>query len=228
MRGNNFDGLRLVGALLVLIGHGFVLTELGRAPRLAGVPIHTLGLYIFFAVSGYLIYGSWTRIQAPLPYLRNRILRIFPALWVVVLLTLFLIGPLLTASGIHAYFTSSETWVYLANSDDSAIRPAWSVHSEPPFRRRQWGLVDARLRIRVLSGCDGMRTNSSPKGIRWPWCLCDPGRRDEPRSDVGVIRVGDSDWSGLGLLRGRSALATRRICPSQIGLDPYRSLRGMG
>ena len=46
-------------------------------------------------------------------YLAARVLRIFPALVVVVLITTFVIGPLVTTS--DSYFSSPATWGYLQN-----------------------------------------------------------------------------------------------------------------
>ena len=57
-----------------------------------------IGVAIFFAISGFLLYRphvvAWfeeTRAAATLPYLRNRALRILPALWVAVLLAALLV-----------------------------------------------------------------------------------------------------------------------------------------
>lgn len=48
-------------------------------------------------------------------YLKKRVLRIFPALIVVVLLTggFFLLGPLVTTLALTDYFKSNQTWTYL-------------------------------------------------------------------------------------------------------------------
>lgn len=84
-------------------------------PRIGGIPLHTLGVCAFFAISGYLISGSWQRRPSASRYLFHRILRIFPALIVVVLLTVFLIGPVFTALSLPLYFADPLTWQYLVN-----------------------------------------------------------------------------------------------------------------
>lgn len=109
---NNFDSVRLLGALLVLTGHAFVLTAHFPVPRFFGIPVHTLGVAVFFCVSGYLVEGSWLRRPCAGGFLRNRCLRIFPGLVAVVLVTVFLLGPLVTNTGLE-YFQKPQTYQYL-------------------------------------------------------------------------------------------------------------------
>lgn len=116
LRHNNFDGLRLLGALLVVVGHAYVLS--GRpedVPRVLGEPVHHLGVVIFFSLSGYLVTSSWLRFGRVRPYLGARLLRLLPALVVVVLLTTFVLGPLLTTLSVGEYLTTPGTWTYLQN-----------------------------------------------------------------------------------------------------------------
>lgn len=115
-RSNNFDALRLLGAFVVVIGHAYHL--LGRpegVPFLLGFPIHSLGVVVFFSISGYLITSSWTRGRSLVAYFSGRVLRIFPALIVVVLITIFVIGPWATHETKSAYFHAPGTWDYLHN-----------------------------------------------------------------------------------------------------------------
>jgi peptidoglycan/LPS O-acetylase OafA/YrhL len=114
---NNFDALRLTGALLVLVGHGLVLH--GRAdavPVVLGIGLHPLGLAIFFAISGYLIMGSWLSRPRLSHYLTNRAARILPALVVVTVLAAMLAGPLLSTFPAADYFADPRTWAYLSNA----------------------------------------------------------------------------------------------------------------
>lgn len=115
-RTNNFDALRLIGALAVVVGHAYHLT--GRpehVPFVLGYPIQTLGVVIFFAISGYLITASWQRKSSLVPYFLARGLRIFPGLILVVLVSVLVIGPLVTTSQVDDYARSSTTWSYLSN-----------------------------------------------------------------------------------------------------------------
>ncbi len=113
-RGNNFNLVRLMAALLVLAGHAFVLT--GRAaPVFMGSAPHRMGILLFFTVGGYLITESWKRDPDYLCYLIRRVFRIFPALAVCIVLTVFVLGPMVSSCGLTQYFTDSRTWSYLKN-----------------------------------------------------------------------------------------------------------------
>jgi peptidoglycan/LPS O-acetylase OafA/YrhL len=78
-RANNFDALRVIAALMVIYGHGCVLSG-GRGPGLWGEPFARAGLDIFFSISGYLVTGSWERTPRIGPFLAKRGRRIFPGL----------------------------------------------------------------------------------------------------------------------------------------------------
>jgi peptidoglycan/LPS O-acetylase OafA/YrhL len=108
-RDNAFNLLRLAAALWVFLSHEHLMTGIAWAPR------GELGVYVFFAISGFLIARSWERRSSAWDYLRNRCLRILPALWAVVLLSVFVIGPLATRLPPGRYFGEPETWRYLLN-----------------------------------------------------------------------------------------------------------------
>lgn len=114
-RNNSFDGLRLLAAVFVVIGHGFVLTAHGQAPSIGGVTIHALGVDTFFVISGYLVSDSWLRDSRVSTFFVRRVLRIFPALAALILITLFVIGPTISTLGARDYFASTMTWAYLQN-----------------------------------------------------------------------------------------------------------------
>lgn len=114
-RGSNlFDLLRIFAAALVIIGHAWPLSGLKHAPEIGGITIHHLGVYIFFSISGYLLSVSWHRAARPLPFLLRRMLRIFPALILTVCITVFLLGPAISAA--PDYWRSDATWRYLLST----------------------------------------------------------------------------------------------------------------
>lgn len=115
-RSNSFDALRLLGAVLVLVGHGWLLVgREAERPMILGVEVHVVGVAIFFVISGYLIWGSWERTRSPIEYFTARVLRILPALAVVVALTVFVLGPLVSSKDPGEYFTDPQSWDYLRN-----------------------------------------------------------------------------------------------------------------
>ena len=58
---NNLTALRWFAACLVLYGHAFVFLGLPEPLFLQWVPLGPLGVYIFFAISGFLVAQSWQR-----------------------------------------------------------------------------------------------------------------------------------------------------------------------
>jgi peptidoglycan/LPS O-acetylase OafA/YrhL len=111
---NNFTFMMLLGASLVSVRHSAIL--LGPDASTAGLAGMTpLGVFIMFAVSGFLVGGSWERRPSFPRYLGDRAARIFPGLAVVVLGTVLLLGPLVTALDLRTYFQSPATWKYLLN-----------------------------------------------------------------------------------------------------------------
>lgn len=133
-RWNNLDFLRLVGALLVVLGHAYVLTgSTVRPPKLAGYGVQTLGVVIFFSISGYLIAESWNRSRDVLTYAAARCLRIFPALVVVVVVSAYVVGPFVTFLPAGDYIQHEQTTHYLHNI---LLRPAYAlpgVFTELPY-----------------------------------------------------------------------------------------------
>jgi peptidoglycan/LPS O-acetylase OafA/YrhL len=125
IRNNNFDSLRLIGALLVLVGHASPLTKLWEAPEIGHIKIYRLGVLIFFSISGYLITASWFAKPKFGTFFAKRALRLFPALVAVVLVSVFVIGPVFTTLKLSDYFANSGTWQYLALG--LALVPAYKL-----------------------------------------------------------------------------------------------------
>uniref|UniRef100_UPI0037CA472E acyltransferase family protein n=1 Tax=Phenylobacterium sp. TaxID=1871053 RepID=UPI0037CA472E len=91
----NFDLMRLIAALLVVVSHTYPLA--GQAPvRIWGVEdLGALGVSIFFVISGYLVTGSYQR--DPKSYLLKRLLRIEPGLIASLVVTVVALGFFTTA-----------------------------------------------------------------------------------------------------------------------------------
>ena len=115
---NNFDGIRLIAALFVLIGHSpAILSNSGLTfdpfIKIFGVSIQNIGVFIFFIISGFLVTRSWEFKKNIFDFLIARVLRIFPALICLVLLSVFVLGLLITRYHISDYLSSSVTGEYL-------------------------------------------------------------------------------------------------------------------
>lgn len=113
---NGFDALRFYAASLVLIGHSWPLT--GRKPEpwpggwdtLGGV-----GVAIFFVISGFLVSSSRERSATLGSFLHKRALRILPGFLFVCLVSVFVLGPVLTTLPLGAYFDHPQTRAYFNN-----------------------------------------------------------------------------------------------------------------
>lgn len=114
-RENNFDALRLFAAALVLIGHSFAIMGHKEYPTVFGNQLSVYGLFIFFSISGYLISKSWKNDPHIGRFFLKRSLRIFPGLVVMVLLSTFVLGPLVSQEPPQKYFADRLTYDYLRN-----------------------------------------------------------------------------------------------------------------
>lgn len=113
---NSLDLLRLVAASFVLYSHQYALLGLAEPSFFGWNSFGGAGVTIFFFLSGMLVWSSWARDSNIRRFFQRRCLRIFPALWVVVILTIFVVGPLLTKDSFAAFFLSGDTWRYLTTA----------------------------------------------------------------------------------------------------------------
>src|SRR3954453_13126863 len=117
MRDNNFDTMRRVAALCVVISHSFPLSYGAAAAQPLFLLSHgqtdlgTLSVYVFFVLSGFLITGSFER-QPPHQFVLARGLRLLPGLAAVLFILTFLVGPILTTIPLGEYFCSGKTYYF--------------------------------------------------------------------------------------------------------------------
>lgn len=81
-KSNNFDFIRLVAAFQVLFLHSVRHLELSVNKQFVDIVSIFPGVPIFFVLSGFLISASYENSCGVMQYLKNRFLRIYPALWV--------------------------------------------------------------------------------------------------------------------------------------------------
>ena len=111
-RDNALNAVRLVLAASVIVGHTWPLGGFGAS---AGEGVSGLAVNGFFAISGYLIAGSRMRLNF-WRYMWHRSLRILPAFWACLVLTAFVIAPLVGLF-VGGYDTASAFGYVLNNSD---------------------------------------------------------------------------------------------------------------
>jgi peptidoglycan/LPS O-acetylase OafA/YrhL len=177
-RENNFDALRLLAALAVILSHAFLIAQ-GTEKNdplnwLTGnqCMLGLTGVFVFFAVSGFLFTQSFEQTRSPLRYLIKRVLRIFPAYLVCLVLTAFVLGPIVTTLPLGDYLHRPEPYNYLYYNSFFDIR----VHELPgvmfvdnpiglEINGSLWSLgceFDMYLMVLVL----GML-----RLLRWPVCV---------------------------------------------------------
>lgn len=117
-RDNNFNLIRLLAALAVFVSHCFSLATGTRAeePFLAtlNMTVGAMGVDVFFLTSGFLVTASLLSRQNAFEFVAARILRIFPALWVMLLLVVFVLGAAMSQLPYLEYLGSDAVYVYLA------------------------------------------------------------------------------------------------------------------
>src|SRR5438270_5456647 len=114
-RSNNFDLVRLFGALQVAFVHATQHLHAAPLTPFAAFLGYFPGVPVFFAVSGFLVSLSLERATTLKQYAVNRVLRIFPALWVCFLVSLVILlvsGISLPALGDFVIWTATQLTVF--------------------------------------------------------------------------------------------------------------------
>ncbi|HEY1031922.1 MAG TPA: acyltransferase [Flavipsychrobacter sp.] len=114
---NNFDFLRLLFALFVVITHSYPLSGISECDVLCQytygqAQLSNIGLQGFFIISGYLVFQSLQRSKGIIDYYWKRIIRLFPALIVVLLFTVLVIVPLCYDDPVP-YWRNTEVYSYV-------------------------------------------------------------------------------------------------------------------
>lgn len=119
-KNNNFDFLRFLFALLVVISHSYPLSGSNEGSQWicqitnGQIVLAQIGLSGFFIISGYFIFQSLERSKSIFDYFKKRFLRLFPALLVALLLTI-LLAPLVYKSEIP-FFKNYLVYTYVPNN----------------------------------------------------------------------------------------------------------------
>ena len=115
-RSNNLGLARWIAAVLVVFSHAYGVLGLGPDPleQLSGgqVSFGGLAVALFLFASGFFVSRS-LRQKSGRQFFRSRMVRLYPAFAVVILLSVFVLGPLATTLSAGAYFSSPGTWSYL-------------------------------------------------------------------------------------------------------------------
>ncbi len=116
-RDNNFNLVRFLAAFAVLFDH-ISLASLGPGvhrpvfEQVFGISLSELAVNMFFVLSGFLVTKSLLTRNNIISYLAARVLRLFPAFAIMVVVTTFGLGLYFTSYTPSAYISSAQTFHY--------------------------------------------------------------------------------------------------------------------
>lgn len=120
-RGPSFDLIRIAAVTIVLLHHARIVeyADIRVDPLFhysgGGIHFGLFAVFVFFAVSGFLVTPSLLWSKNVIDFTSRRCLRIFPALIVVVIATMTILGPALTTLSPSDYFFNSNLYRYAKN-----------------------------------------------------------------------------------------------------------------
>ncbi len=147
-RKNNFDVLRLLFATFVVISHSYWIN--GRYPEEIlnfatnkQIDLGALGVKGFFVISGYLVFKSMERSYSFIHYLWKRLLRLFPALFVLCIVIMLTI-PFVYQSNIPL-LQNKDYWLFTPKvlclfHDEIFINGVFSNHYKKDIDASLWTL----------------------------------------------------------------------------------------
>jgi peptidoglycan/LPS O-acetylase OafA/YrhL len=125
----NFNMIRLVAASMVIFSHAFLISEKTEANepfvRLLGEGklLGIFGVYVFFITSGILVTQS-AQFGSVGGFLWRRALRIYPALVVCTLLSVYVLSPFFSPLGIRGYLLKS---LHVKTTVHSLLDPSFGM-----------------------------------------------------------------------------------------------------
>lgn len=102
-----------MAALAVLFSHSFATSGLPEPTYFGGETAGSLGVFVFFAVSGYLVQQSWSRQPDPRSFVLSRVLRIFPGLLACLLFCGVLLGPIASQLPLEVYLSHKDVYKFV-------------------------------------------------------------------------------------------------------------------
>lgn len=161
---NNFHAVRLVAAGAVFLSHCFALAAGGPSPEplkaYTGYTLGTIAVHVFFVASGYLVTGSLLVRAGLREFLLARALRIYPALWCSLALTVLACGLGFSELSAAEFFRSPGTWRFLARNAGAVLNMSFElpgVFASNPYPKAVngslWTLpIEARLYLALSVG----------------------------------------------------------------------------
>lgn len=112
---NNLTLIRLLAALAVIYGHAYAVIPGEGGDWVACTTGYAfaggVAVDLFFLISGFLVTASILK-SGVRHYVVSRALRVYPALWINLILVTFVLGPIVTTLPLMVYFKHNDVWSY--------------------------------------------------------------------------------------------------------------------
>ncbi len=112
---NNFDLIRILAAMCVMVSHQHALSGLPEPTVLNLDSLGGIGVLTFFSISGFLVAQSWVADPNVWRFAAKRLLRIWPGLAVAIFLTAVVLGPAVSTLTLVEYFNDPLLGSYAGN-----------------------------------------------------------------------------------------------------------------
>ncbi len=116
---NNFDLMRLLASLMVMLGHSYGMQAGGFESMLMLTHLESfasLAVYAFFLVSGMLVSASFAARPSVLRFAAARAARIWPGVIVCSAVIAFIIGPIFTSLPVLQYLSAPAVYRWFASN----------------------------------------------------------------------------------------------------------------
>lgn len=116
---NNLDLIRIILASIVILGHTIAIngdTDYWLDPIGYFFPYTYSGglsVKIFFFISGLVVTNSYLKNDSAIYFIISRVFRILPALLFLLLISVFIVGPIFTNFSLSEYFTNQNNFSYI-------------------------------------------------------------------------------------------------------------------
>ena len=148
-KNNNFDFLRFLFSVFVVISHCYPLSGGSEKTQWiyeitnGQIVLASLGLNGFFVISGFFIFQSLQRSKSLRSYFQKRFLRLFPGLFVVLVLTIMLVPFVYKGNG--SLYSNFAFYTYLPNNlslygFQSSIKGVFDTHNYHSINGSLWTL----------------------------------------------------------------------------------------
>jgi len=148
---NNFGFMRFVAASFVIVVHALAILETNHGTNPLGqftsnpLLLSKLRLYFFFFASGYLVLKSAKNSHNWLDFIWKRIIRIYPAYIVHLLIPIFVIGSIFTTLPFREYLASEQVFKFFIRSclffTDSYLPALWKSHPNAEVNGSTYSLI---------------------------------------------------------------------------------------